>query len=221
LLGWQADEARDFLDIGANIGYYSLYLAPCVRRVYAFEPDERCLATLRANARIARNVEVVAQAVTARSGLVRFDVSDGTEFSHIAEGGEREVMATSVDDFVATTEADVGLIKIDVEGHDLSVLLGARKTLRATHALVLTEFSQPDDGHNSTDALHEICAALDYEIYGHAYARDGNPAHATLCRMDAIDERGISKMLFLVPPRLHARFAREASLEDRARVGEP
>jgi FkbM family methyltransferase len=206
-----ADEARDFLDIGANIGYYSLYLAPCVHRVYAFEPDERCLSTLRANARVARNVEVVAQAVSEHSGSVRFDVSAGTEYSHIAEGGEREVMATSVDDFVATTGADVGLIKIDVEGHDLAVLLGARKTLRETNALVLTEFSQSDDGVNSIDTLHEICAVLDYEIYGHPYARDGNPADATLCRMDCIGERQISKMLFLVPPRLHATFAREAS----------
>jgi hypothetical protein len=42
-----ADADRDFCDIGSNIGYYSLYLSPCVRKIFAFEPDSRNFTGLR------------------------------------------------------------------------------------------------------------------------------------------------------------------------------
>ncbi len=51
-----ADPARDFLDIGAHIGYYSSYLSNRVRRVYAFEPDPRNIPSLYKNASLAGNV---------------------------------------------------------------------------------------------------------------------------------------------------------------------
>lgn len=59
-----SDPTRDFLDIGSHIGYYALYLAPLVRRAYAFEPCPRNLPYLRDNARRAANVEVVEMAVS-------------------------------------------------------------------------------------------------------------------------------------------------------------
>src|SRR6185437_434806 len=59
-----ASTESDFLDIGANAGYYSMYLAPIVRRVYAFEPDPRNLPALSANAAIATNVVVCSKAVS-------------------------------------------------------------------------------------------------------------------------------------------------------------
>src|SRR5262245_9278759 len=58
-----ADPRRDFLDIGANIGYYSNYFSPLVRRVYSFEPDPRNLPALRRNAGLCGNIEVVEKAV--------------------------------------------------------------------------------------------------------------------------------------------------------------
>src|SRR5882757_2022105 len=45
-----ADENRDFLDIGSHIGYYAAYLSPCVRCVYAFEPNAKNTAGLSKNA---------------------------------------------------------------------------------------------------------------------------------------------------------------------------
>src|SRR5579875_3397799 len=53
---------RDFLDIGAHVGYYSAYLSPLVRCCYAFEPDPRNLAALRANAALAGNIKIIEQA---------------------------------------------------------------------------------------------------------------------------------------------------------------
>ena len=44
------DKQKSFLDIGANIGYYSLLVSPYCHRVYAFEPDLRSIAALKENA---------------------------------------------------------------------------------------------------------------------------------------------------------------------------
>jgi hypothetical protein len=37
------DPSGVFLDVGANIGYYSLYVLPCVSSAYAFEPGSACV----------------------------------------------------------------------------------------------------------------------------------------------------------------------------------
>lgn len=71
-----AESGRDFLDIGAHIGYYAAYLAPLVRRAYAFEPDARNFRGLRENAGIARNIEVVEAAVSSKDGMADFFPGD-------------------------------------------------------------------------------------------------------------------------------------------------
>lgn len=204
-----ADGGRDFLDVGANIGYYSLYMAPRVRRVYAFEPDARCLPALTANAKTAGNIEIVTKVVAEVSGAVGFDVSGGTEFSHISDDADNRLAATSIDDFVEETGSDVGQLKIDAEGHDLTVLMGAQRTLELARPLVLTEYTQSPEGINEAGELYALCDELDYEIYGLAYGRDQNPAEAVLRQM-CVDDDEISKMLFLVPPRLANVFADQA-----------
>ena len=35
------DSDKDVIDVGANIGYYACLVSPCVRHVWAFEPDTR------------------------------------------------------------------------------------------------------------------------------------------------------------------------------------
>jgi FkbM family methyltransferase len=195
-----ADPRRDFLDVGANIGYYSLYLSPCVRKVYAFEPDTRSLAALRYNAGMAGNVQVVPVAVTDVSGTVSFDVRGSAEYAHIGTRGRVQVAATTVDAFTATTGLDVGQIKIDVEGHDLCVLRGAGKTIREGQPLVLTEFSQRSESINDPNELYSLCAGVGYRIYGFAYSADGDPSSTRLREMRQGDGR-VSKMLFLVPRR--------------------
>src|SRR5262249_42863854 len=66
-----ADRRRDFLDMGANIGYYSNYPSPLVRRAYAFEPEPRNVPALRRNAALCGNIEVVEKAVSSYDGAAR------------------------------------------------------------------------------------------------------------------------------------------------------
>src|SRR5262245_34974125 len=99
-----ADPRRDFLDIGANIGYYSNYFSPLVRRVYSFEPDPRNLPALRRNAGLCGNIEVVEKAVSSSDGTARLALGTNSTTNTLQSrigATTIEVPVTTVDTFVA------------------------------------------------------------------------------------------------------------------------
>ena len=210
------DADGDFVDAGANIGYYALYAAPRVRRVWAFEPNPATLEILRANAERAGNVEVVPQALFSRPGRMTLDIGSEAEISHLVIRGAGgagatgaatvEVEVTTLDAFTAA-RSDVRItgIKIDVEGADLAVLEGARATIARDRPLVLTEFSE--SAGNRPEDLAAFAAGLGYAM--HAFLRtDPASARYSLRAVDAGDiAAGRCKMIFLVPPRLAAAFS--------------
>jgi len=136
-----------FLDIGANIGYYTVIGARLVGpsgKVHCFEPHPEIRARLQDN--IARNgfqnVVVHGEAVAENSGTVSFFVSAYDEnqgVSSILPGsGRREsqpVPSVSLDDFVAGLgPGGVDLIKMDIEGAEVQVISGGQRTLSANDA---------------------------------------------------------------------------------------
>jgi FkbM family methyltransferase len=188
----------DVLDVGANIGYYSLYMAPRVRTVYAFEPDARTHDALRANADRVANVTIVPLAVSDRVGPVAFDTTGPPEISHVTIHEGALIQATTIDAFVAETPSvRVGAIKVDAEGHDLAVLRGSEETIRRFAPLVLTECPASED-------LFAFCEGHAYSVWAFAYPV-GEPRRAKLTRM-APKSPLQTKMLFLVPPHLQDSF---------------
>jgi FkbM family methyltransferase len=71
---WQgiSNKTVTFLDIGAHMGYCSLYMLPLVKAVYAFESDPRARAWLTRNLSPYPNAMVVPVAVGAGSGRATF-----------------------------------------------------------------------------------------------------------------------------------------------------
>jgi FkbM family methyltransferase len=208
LFARRASARRDFLDIGAHIGYYSVYLSPLVRHAYAFEPDPRNLENLRANARLAGNVEVVDMAVSSRDGSARLHVGQGSAVSSLEgdheSGEEIEVKTVTIDSFAASLPGiDVGLIKTDVEGHDLEALRGMCKVVARCQPLILTECPY-------TPELDALCRDWDYHTY--AFTRDRRTLQTRFQKMSNGDLRDQwYKMLFLVPSHSGAEFARLAN----------
>ena len=216
LLVRHLDADGDFVDAGANIGYYALYAAPRVRRVWAFEPNPATLEILRANAARAGNIEVVPQALFSRPGRMTLDVGSESEISHLVTPGAGgaggaatvEVEVTTLDDFVvARPDVRIAGIKIDVEGADLAVLEGAKATIARDRPLVLTEFSE--SAGNRPEDLAAFAAGLGYAM--HAFVRTAGPSRFALRAVDAADiAAGRCKMIFLVPERLAAAFSAPA-----------
>lgn len=126
------------LDVGANVGAYTLLLGRWVRpggRVFAFEPAGEAFAGL------SRHVELnglgdgvtcvrAAAAATTGTALLAVDGLSGANRLASDAGGER-VETVTLDDFCAREGIHPSFIKIDVEGAELDVLRGARETIRA------------------------------------------------------------------------------------------
>ena len=205
-----ADRNADAFDVGSHIGYYAAYLAPLVRHVYAFEPDQRNLPALRVNAALSSKITVVEKAVSDRSGTVCFAETAQSERSGVSQDG-REVPAITVDDFAAETGARPTLIKIDVEGHDLAVVRGAKRVMAEMQPLILAEFNLNETSANDVDALFGLCQERQYSVWSLVWG-DRQPLiarHRTeLVRVDrTLLETVRTKMLLLVPQRLEAKFA--------------
>jgi FkbM family methyltransferase len=203
------------LDVGANIGYYTLLCAPLVRAVYAFEPDARNWPALERNAARAANVTIVREAVHRLPGEMALDVSGDPAVSRLvaADAGSatRRTPVTTIDLFVEGNETGpVTAIKIDVEGEDLAVLQGAEATLAGHAPLVLTEFTRDPGAANDFGALFDLLDRRGYAA--HAFVPSNvSRGLKTSYRLIRLDRETIAafpfKMLFLVPPRLAAAFA--------------
>ena len=134
------------VDIGANIGLYTLLLAKQVGEtghVWAFEPDQGNAAMLRHNvtANGYSNVTVVSRAVGATSGqgiLYLCDAHHGDHRIFQGQGHRRKIPIeiVALDDFFLPGQR-IDLIKIDVEGVEEMVLTGMQRILRDNRGLVI------------------------------------------------------------------------------------
>jgi FkbM family methyltransferase len=197
-----ADRNRDFIDVGAHIGYYSAYLSPLIRRGYAFEPDPRNIPFLQINARLAGNIDIVQMAVSSQTGHRQLQVGGESAVSSL-EGTGRKTIDTpviTIDDFMAARPTiDAALIKTDLEGHDLEALRGMRATVERCRPLILTEC-------NNSAALLNLCIEWRYSIF--AYRRDRRTLKLNFQQLSSAEELQESwyKMLFLVPDCLVVQF---------------
>ena len=196
-----ADPARDFLDIGSHIGYYAVYIAPLVRRAYAFEPRLENLPYLRENARLASNIESVEMAVSSCDGEATFFSGQGNAVGSLenAGGTEVRVAVTSIDSFIERrTDIKPALIKIDIEGHDLKALQGMQGTVLKFQPLLLTEVELSEE-------LRLLCSSWNYRIFGPVCDRQTNKTRFSDFSGKNSDADW-HKMVFLVPQSLQAAF---------------
>jgi FkbM family methyltransferase len=139
------------LDVGSNVGAYTLMFATWAGpngRVFAFEPDADAragLVTHLALNQLSDRVEVIDAAMSADVGRARFAVHRYGGGSSLAidslEAAAIVTVATeSIDHFCETRGLRPNLIKIDVEGAELDVLKGARRTLAQPGVEVFVEF---------------------------------------------------------------------------------
>ena len=199
--------ARSFLDVGANIGIYSILMSTVLNRIIAFEADKNTAAEVEKNARLnGIPIEVQAVAVSDKIGTANFSVhgpykgSSGiAETSIHSRSGEIISVPTVTLDKWTQIEGPV-CIKIDVEGHEPSVLRGASELFRSRDCLIQIEcYPQVSDDVSS---LLEMAGFVCLFALGpdHYYSNFSVPA-------DAINRSLISACNELILQQKHLRKA--------------
>lgn len=171
------------VDVGANVGYYSLLAASLVGPdgiVYAFEPSpmvfDRLSTTVLRNS-IAQ-ISVLNTGVGESSGSIDLYVPL-TEGNHTPtmvpnDGGQAvSVAITTLDEFFAERgSARIDLLKIDVEGFEPDVIRGADGLLRSGRiAAILCEFNDHWLGRRGTssDDLYAMIRGYGFQECGIQY----------------------------------------------------
>src|SRR5258706_899943 len=152
-LAWNAEEyaalkhdtraGATILDVGANVGCYTLLFARWVGdagHVYAFEPAAASRAGLERHLALnglSRRVTVRPEAISDQTGSAPF-IDAGTHGANrlvpVATRETRSVPSLSLDEFCGASGISPDVIKIDIEGAELSALRGARRTIAARGA---------------------------------------------------------------------------------------
>lgn len=161
------------VDVGANIGYYTLLFARLVGpqgHVFAFEPDPHNFELLRRNVlqNNYQNVTLVPCAVADQAGSVRLFRNEGNRGDHrIYESSEDresiEVPTVSLDDYFRNATHSIDFVKMDIQGAEAKALRGMRQLLKRHHAVrLMTEFWPRglklcgDDGRKFLDELRTL-----------------------------------------------------------------
>lgn len=139
------------VDIGANIGYFTMLSATLVGasgHVLAIEPNPRNIRMLEASRRINQFAHVTPlQAAAGReTGLLVLNTaySNGTTSSVSDDVGrllEAETVGCVVVDAIVAQGRKIDFIKVDVEGAEYNALLGCTKTIAMHRPVILSEFS--------------------------------------------------------------------------------
>lgn len=142
-----------FVDIGANFGMYAHLMAPKAKQVVAFEPGPARFAHLSEVYGDRFQMENAAVGDTDGQAILRMPVR-GTEnaddlatlstdntfgTSQIDEISDIPVQVVTLDSYFPDTTRRVDFVKIDVEGHEYSVVKGGLALLQRDHPALLIE----------------------------------------------------------------------------------
>jgi FkbM family methyltransferase len=173
------DPDRVSVDIGADVGQFTIAMLAASRSVIAFEPrpaQARELATMFGAVGAAVQIEAVAlsdkpgvttmRVVESEPGRSTIDTDNA--LSDVGGGGVQsiDVPVKRLDDLHLD---DIGLIKIDVEGHELAVLRGAVDTITRNRPAILVE---AEERHHA-NAVGEVTALLTELGYSGYFDLDG------------------------------------------------
>ena len=140
------------LDLGANIGYYTLMFAKLVGKngkVFAFEPDPTNFKLLKKNVKVNgyKNVVLVNKAISNKNGKLKLFLG-GTNFAghriYDSKDGRKfiEIHSVRLDDYFKNKCNKVDFIKMDIEGSEFLAVNGMHNLLNENQKIkIISEFS--------------------------------------------------------------------------------
>ena len=169
--GWTA------VDVGANIGYFTLLMANRVGpqgKVIAFEPLAENFRILKENIQLNDHRNVVAENLALMSRTGRIELRSATpgaitwvasvKIDQNSAVESQSVEAVTLDEYVQRKGiAKVDFLKIDVEGAEASVLEGATSVLDRDKPILLIEMHELDRFKDKHPAILKLLSH-DYHL---------------------------------------------------------
>jgi FkbM family methyltransferase len=167
-------EGMVFVDVGANIGSHAINAARLVGRtgsVFAFEADPDTYQLLADNIKSnsLRNIVLKQTCVSDHVGTLSFYKHKDSAKSSIVDRGEKLSVTLPSDtlDNLVPADAKIDILKVDVEGAELSVLRGGRTvfTDQRRPSVVIIEVFDVRDNTDKSDGIREVLEAYGYKFY--------------------------------------------------------
>jgi FkbM family methyltransferase len=178
LLKYLLNETSVFFDIGSNTGTYAYFAEKIIaqQNIYLFEPEKELHFQLK---QIYNQSHVFNIAMSDKPGIQQFkipyvngvlDKSLSTLEVHALEKNETkniiyEVETDCLDAFTKAKNIFPDLIKIDVEGHEQTVLKGAETYIRKYFPTMIIEIEQRHHPNASVESVFESLLDLNYQCY--------------------------------------------------------
>jgi len=172
-----------FLDVGANVGYYTLMAAWLVGdngSVHSFEPTPETFNILQSNAEQKQNVQLNKFALSYESGTIRFNdygahlMGRNSKFQQNLDAKKKqnmepvsyEVPATTIDEYVTQNDVCPNFIKIDTEHSEYDIIQGMHDTLNSYHPVISIEVGDSDiEGVPPCKEIIEFMTGEGYQAY--------------------------------------------------------
>ena len=160
------NKSRILLDVGANIGFYTILLSDKFKEIYSFEPNERNFQILSKN--IKKNninkIKIFNYGLGEKEELLKGNSNTKGELFQtsgfaISDSNEGlDVQVKKGDDVLDLNNKNI-TIKIDVEGFEFFVLKGLRNILSNNQCVLQIEIWE-----KNVDRVHKFLKSLNYKI---------------------------------------------------------
>ncbi|MDX2345726.1 MAG: FkbM family methyltransferase [Legionella sp.] len=168
------------IDVGANIGYYTLLSAQIVGQrghVYSVEAHPKTFGYLERNVALNKyeNITMFNVALGEKKGNVTFSDERKDDLNRVSDDGGIVVLMDKLDNLKIRHDT-IHLLKIDVEGYEKFVMNGADETLRKTETIFFEAWSEHFDKYGYT--LREIFDVL--KEFGFIYLVNGEGGYEVI-----------------------------------------
>jgi FkbM family methyltransferase len=167
---------RAIIDVGAHVGVHGLAWAKMFAKapVVAIEPAPKTVAQLARN--VKRNglhdrVRVLECALGAHTGEGALQIATDDAYSGLFDTGRKPIQEVvpvrirTLDEVAAELAVPLGLVKIDVEGHERAVIAGGRATIERDHPVLFVEIYGGIASNPAPAATVEEIKELGYTAY--------------------------------------------------------
>lgn len=155
------------IDIGANIGFYSILLSKNFKIIKSYEPNLRNFRVLNKNIK-KNNLQNKVQTfnyglgnkkqILKGTSMIKGELFQTSGFSLSEKNVEGEDVFVNIGDEVLNFNGEILTIKIDVEGHELFVLQGIKKILENNYCIIQIEIWD-----KNYQEIYEFLNNLDYK----------------------------------------------------------